>query len=823
MLGDLRILATGDELLLDTERVALQDLFNMIRRFSIGYDVELHKRTLERGLLSLVGPGAGDGRRCRRAACGRALRTCSCRFPAAMCWRARSGPMSGSTCCAMPATLTRCGPRSRTRAPSAVAEAAVECLRVERGRPRYGIDLDDSVIPQEAGLNERAVSFTKGCYVGQETVARLYYRGKPNRQLRGLRLSAPASPGDELSVDGRVVGRLATVAQSPRLGPIALALVRREAPPGTTVAVAESGDATAEVIELPFPALRTASPSATSRQRLTVGPRLEHQLRRLGVRGEVVRDDPQLVDLVRRDVRPELAGAAAALERRLRSLLERVGVRWRRRERRPSRRDGRRPARTRPAGPNRPDGGPARAVARTCVASSAPPSRSRIRPSRCKAPAQPRRTLVLLLLGRRPHLRPDVAEQPVAAVGFPDEQPERLVEPAPVQVRIEVSETRRQAAPHLPVRRRMLAEHESTAAMAKSEQRVELLDELVREPPAPQRPDRDGVAGRRVGRHLEDRERDVEAAADVAEPLVLSRQADVAGRAMLLDQAVLEHERAQLRVRALVVDDRGLDGPIGRPARRREVGAGAAPDRDRLADVQHAAGVVAEQVHARVLRQLREIELRRDGERRHAALAARRALPAPAGDRERVGDRQRVGAQPREQRAQDAGARLGVGERPVRGLHLDPERVREHAQPAPVLERQQLARQRRRAQDGRVGPLEADPLERAGAARGGRTARCAPPAPGLGGARPSCGSTASRPGASATISCVIPVNRWMPRPSGRLQRTSEDQRSCSSPPPTSTAPTSVISQASPPRPLVSVSTTRNSALAIGCSSRVTNA
>ena len=94
----------------------------------------------------------------------------------------------------------------------AVAEPAVECLRVERGRPRYGIDLDDSVIPQEAGLNERAVSFTKGCYVGQETVARLYYRGKPNRQLRGLRLSAPASPGDELSLDGRVVGRLATVA-----------------------------------------------------------------------------------------------------------------------------------------------------------------------------------------------------------------------------------------------------------------------------------------------------------------------------------------------------------------------------------------------------------------------------------------------------------------------------------------------------------------------------------------------------------------------------------------------------------------------------------
>ena len=73
----------------------------------------------------------------------------------------------------------------------AVGEAAAECLRVERGRPRYGIDLDDTVIPQEADLNPRAVSFTKGCYVGQETVARLFYRGKPNRRLRGLRLAAP--------------------------------------------------------------------------------------------------------------------------------------------------------------------------------------------------------------------------------------------------------------------------------------------------------------------------------------------------------------------------------------------------------------------------------------------------------------------------------------------------------------------------------------------------------------------------------------------------------------------------------------------------------
>ena len=131
-----------------------------------------------------------------------------------------------------------------------VSEPAAEILRVERGRPRYGHELDDTTIPQEAGLNERAVSFTKGCYVGQETVARLFYRGKPNRHLRGLKLSEPVPAGAQLHLGERVVGKLATSLVSPTYGPIALALVRREAAPGDTLAV--DGGATALLVELPF-------------------------------------------------------------------------------------------------------------------------------------------------------------------------------------------------------------------------------------------------------------------------------------------------------------------------------------------------------------------------------------------------------------------------------------------------------------------------------------------------------------------------------------------------------------------------------------------
>ncbi len=248
MLGDLRILDADTELLLDTERVSLQELFNMIRRFSVGYDVELHKRTLQRGLLSLLGPASDqiagvqqlpDAEHAHAAVEVAGISVRAVRTDLGIDLLCDGGDTS-------PLAHVLEGRGAR-----AVSETVADCVRVESGRPRYGIDLDDTVIPQEADLNTRAVSFTKGCYVGQETVARLYYRGKPNRQLRGLRLSRPAESGAEITFAGRVVGRLASVASSPALGPIALALVRREAPPGSSVTVG-SDEIEAVVVELPF-------------------------------------------------------------------------------------------------------------------------------------------------------------------------------------------------------------------------------------------------------------------------------------------------------------------------------------------------------------------------------------------------------------------------------------------------------------------------------------------------------------------------------------------------------------------------------------------
>jgi folate-binding protein YgfZ len=100
----------------------------------------------------------------------------------------------------------------------------LERLRIEAGTPRWGRELDDRVLPAEAGLHERAVSFTKGCYPGQEPVARLHYRGKVNRRLRVLDVEW-ASPGDEIHYDGKTVGRVTSAVPG-----VALGYVRTEVP-----------------------------------------------------------------------------------------------------------------------------------------------------------------------------------------------------------------------------------------------------------------------------------------------------------------------------------------------------------------------------------------------------------------------------------------------------------------------------------------------------------------------------------------------------------------------------------------------------------------
>jgi folate-binding protein YgfZ len=234
--ADLRILRGDDWLWLDGEAIARAVLVHTVETYSVGRDVSFDDLTESRSILSLIGPEARERLDTEPPMDEHA-------FVQGTHGLYVATDMGVDVICEDPVAVRH------ALEVEAVPEGAAECLRIESGRPRLGLDMDADTIPQEAGLNERAVSFAKGCYVGQETVARLHYKGKPNRHLRGLRLSARAVGGEEVLLGERVVGRVGSTCVSPALGPIALALLRREAEPGHTVLVA---GAEARVVALPF-------------------------------------------------------------------------------------------------------------------------------------------------------------------------------------------------------------------------------------------------------------------------------------------------------------------------------------------------------------------------------------------------------------------------------------------------------------------------------------------------------------------------------------------------------------------------------------------
>jgi len=106
-----------------------------------------------------------------------------------------------------------------------VSDDELERWRIESGIPRWGREIDERILPAEAGLDETHVSFTKGCYPGQEPIARQRYRGKVNRKLRVLDVDGEAEPGDELQRDGKTVGRITSAVKG-----VALGYVRVEVP-----------------------------------------------------------------------------------------------------------------------------------------------------------------------------------------------------------------------------------------------------------------------------------------------------------------------------------------------------------------------------------------------------------------------------------------------------------------------------------------------------------------------------------------------------------------------------------------------------------------
>jgi tRNA-modifying protein YgfZ len=112
-------------------------------------------------------------------------------------------------------------------------EEEFERWRIESGVPRWGREIDDRILPAEAGLTETHVSFTKGCYPGQEPIARQHYRGKLNRRLRVLEIEGEAAADDELTLNGKTVGRITSAVPG-----LALAYIRAEVPDDATLHIA---------------------------------------------------------------------------------------------------------------------------------------------------------------------------------------------------------------------------------------------------------------------------------------------------------------------------------------------------------------------------------------------------------------------------------------------------------------------------------------------------------------------------------------------------------------------------------------------------------
>lgn len=133
---------------------------------------------------------------------------------------------------------------------------AFETARIEAGIPRFGADMDQSNLPPEAGLEQRAISYTKGCYIGQEVIARIRTYGQVAKALRGLRFTGDHVPsrGDKLFVNGKEVGYVASATWSPSLNAtIGLGYVRREHnKPGTELAVKGAGETQAVIVDVPF-------------------------------------------------------------------------------------------------------------------------------------------------------------------------------------------------------------------------------------------------------------------------------------------------------------------------------------------------------------------------------------------------------------------------------------------------------------------------------------------------------------------------------------------------------------------------------------------
>ena len=220
MVGYMEVVATDDALLMHFEPELLDTLPAAISRYVLATDVAIEDVTDSMDLLLVAGKGALDVAR----DLGRSVtvhETAELGIPAAYVWIER-GHLGG-----VAAAVAEKGAVPAT-------EEELEAIRIANGVPRWGRDMDEKTFPQEVGIDERAVHYDKGCYVGQEAMAKIHLRGKVNRRLRVLEAKAPLSPRSELVAGTENVGTVTSVS-----GTKALGMLRYTIYPGDVVKAGE--------------------------------------------------------------------------------------------------------------------------------------------------------------------------------------------------------------------------------------------------------------------------------------------------------------------------------------------------------------------------------------------------------------------------------------------------------------------------------------------------------------------------------------------------------------------------------------------------------
>jgi tRNA-modifying protein YgfZ len=252
IIADLRVLRRADDLMVDVASRAAAGWDAMVRKFinprlatyaDVSADTACIGAYGPRAAAVLARTGAGDATHLAQLEPYQHLTT-SVAGVAAHVVRSPDFGVPGFDCIVAAADADAVFHALIDAGARAVGLAAADIARVEAGRPEWGIDMDETTIPQEANLDQlHAISYTKGCYTGQEVVARLHFRGHVNKYLRRLRAAHPLAPhATVLDAEGKDVGDVRSTVVSPRLGPVAIAMVRREVPDGAHLAI-QTGDA----------------------------------------------------------------------------------------------------------------------------------------------------------------------------------------------------------------------------------------------------------------------------------------------------------------------------------------------------------------------------------------------------------------------------------------------------------------------------------------------------------------------------------------------------------------------------------------------------